>query len=350
LLMMLLANFRARGLGWPEPQAGGVPSAFTVEVLDEMSQFPGGLAPLPSPPEPTDNPSSPAKVELGRLLFHDNRLSRDYSMSCATCHDPARAYSDGRPRAVGIAHTVLRRRTPSLLNAAYNPLQFWDGRVHSLEEQASQPILSANEMGIPDRRFLVERLRAVPAYQEKFRAAFRREVDFEDVTRAIAAFERTLVTPDSAFDRYALGDKQALTAQQKRGLILFIGKAACAQCHNGPNFTDNRFHSLGLLPGENENGDPGRFALTKDPADRHSFKTPSLRSAALGSPYMHDGSIASLPEVIDFYDQGGGSGAKSDFIVRLQLTAPEKEDLLAFLQALVGRVPEDGRGEEVEDR
>jgi cytochrome c peroxidase len=346
----LLAALGTSGPLSPGRQAGDVPPAFTVEILDRMSQFPGGLGPLPSPPEPPDNPPSASKIELGRLLFHDKRLSRDYSMSCATCHDPAKAYSDGRKRAVGAGEKILERRSPSLLNAAYNRLQFWDGRARTLEEQARGPILSAKEMGIPDRRTLVERLLEVPEYEVKFREAFGGEVSFEDVTRAIAAFERTLVTPDSPFDRYALGDKQALTTQQKRGLILFVGKAACTECHNGANFTDNKFHPLGLLPGEDESGDLGRFALTKNPADLRSFKTPSLRSAALESHYMHDGSIATLPEVIDFYDEGGGRGPKCALIFKLRLTTSEKEDLLAFLQALVGRMPEDGIGDQADEK
>jgi cytochrome c peroxidase len=315
------------------------PPALTVEVLDGMTRFPGGLAALPEPPEPRDNPLTRPKIRLGRVLFQDRRLSRDYSMSCASCHDPDKGFSDGKSRAIGIGQKVLPRRSPSLFNAAYNPLQFWDGRAHSLEDQARQPILSATEMGIPDQKTLLGRLHGVAEYRQGFQRAFGREMNFEDVMRAIAAFERTLVIRDSAFDRYVLGDKNALTVQQKRGLILFIGKAACTECHNGPNFTDNKFYSLGLLPGESEADDLGRFAITRNPADRHAFKTPSLRGVTLRSPYMHDGSIATLSEVIDFYDQGGGAGPKSALVFKLQLTASEKEDLTAFLQSLAGCRP-----------
>jgi cytochrome c peroxidase len=316
------------------------PVGITVEMLDQMAQLPGRLGPLPEVRAPAGNPQTEAKIDLGSLLFHDKRLSRDQSISCATCHDPAKAFSDGRKTAVGIGQKALPRRTPSLLNGAYNSSQFWDGRARSLEDQASMPVFAAKEMGM-DQTSLLTRLRAVPDYRRKFRQVFGRDINFEDVKRSIAAFERTLVTPGSAFDRYMQGDKQALTGQQKRGLILFFGKAACSACHNGANFTDNKFHSLGLLPRERADADSGRYAVTHRPADRHAFKTPSLRNVTLQSPYMHNGAIATLPEVIDFYDQGGGAGPRSKLIFKLGLTPAEKQDLLAFLQALVGRMPKD---------
>jgi cytochrome c peroxidase len=316
------------------------PVGITVEMLDQMSRLPGALGPLPEVRAPADNPQTAAKIDLGSLLFHDKRFSRDQSISCATCHDPAKAFSDGRKTAVGIGKQTLPRRTPSLLNTAYNSSQFWDGRSRSLEDQASMPLFAANEMGL-DETLLLARLRAVSDYRQKFQQAFGRDINFDDVKKSIAAFERTLVTPDSAFDRYMQGDKQALTRQQKRGLILFFGKAACSECHNGANFTDNKFHSLGLLPGERANADSGRYAVTHNPADRHAFKTPSLRNVTIESPYMHNGSIATLPQVIDFYSQGGGQGPRSKLIFKLDLTPADEEDLLAFLQALVGRMPKD---------
>jgi len=321
--------------------AAAPPSGLTIEVLDSLTRLPGGLSALPAPPIPRDNPQTRAKIELGRMLFFDKHLSLDRSTSCASCHDPDKAYSDGRARAVGIGHATLTRRAPSLLNGAYNSAQFWDGRAKSLEEQALAPMLSAKEMGMADPKALLARLRGVAEYNLRFQSVFGRAVNVLDVQRAIAAFERTLVTPDAAFDRYMDGDKQALTEQQKRGLILFIGKASCSQCHGGPNFTDNKFHSLGLLPGQSEDGDLGHFAVSKNPADRHAFKTPSLRSATGQSRFMHDGAIATLVDVIEFYDQGGGRGTKSSLLFKLELTAAEKDDLLAFLHALAGRVPGD---------
>jgi cytochrome c peroxidase len=315
-------------------------TGLTIEVLDTMARLPGGLSALPMLPIPLANPQTPAKIELGRMLFLDQRLSNDNSLSCASCHDPNKGYSDGRARAVGINRTILSRRTPSLLNSAYNPVQFRDGRAKSLEDQALGPILGKNEMGMPSQEILVVRLQKVPEYRRRFTEAFEREINLQDVQRAIAAFERTLVTPDSAFDRYAGGDKWALTDPQKRGLILFIGKAACTQCHNGPNFTDNKFYSLGLLSAGHEKPDLGHFAVSKRTADRRTFKTPSLRSATLQSHFMHNGSIATLPEVIAFYNDGGGRGPKSNLLFALHLTDAEQTDLLAFLHALRGRVPE----------
>src|SRR5580698_310451 len=317
------------------------PAGLTIAVLDGMKNLPGGLTALPSPPIAPGNPQTQAKIDLGRMLFLDKGLSNDHSISCASCHDPTKAYSDGLATGVGINHNRLKRRTPSLLNSAYNPAQFWDGRAKSLEEQVLVPILAKGEMGMPVSETLLARLQQVPKYRRGFREAFKREVNLLDVQRSIAAFERTLVTPDSAFDRYAAGDKQALTDPQKRGLILFIGKAACSQCHSGPNFTDNKFHSLGFLPGQKEDPDVGRFAVSKSPADRGAFKTPSLRSVRLQSHFMHNGSFANLAEVIAFYDNGGGAGPKSNLLFKLHLTDAEKVDLLAFLNALASQVSED---------
>jgi cytochrome c peroxidase len=278
------------------------------------------------------------------MLFLDKGLSNDHSISYASSHDPTKAYSDGLATRVGINHNRLKRRTPSLLNSAYNPAQFWDG-AKSLEEQVLVPILGKGEMGMPVSETLLARLQQVPKYRSGFREAFKREVNLLDVQRSIAAFERTLVTPASAFDRYAAGDKQALTDPQKRGLILFIGKAACRQCHSGPNFTDNKFHSLGLLSGQKKDPDVGRFAISKSPADRGAFKTPSLRSVRLQSHFMHNGSFANLAGVIAFYDNGGGAGLKSNLLFKLHLTDAEQVDLLAFLNALassnIGRFPLD---------
>jgi cytochrome c peroxidase len=317
------------------------PSGLTIAVLDAMSRLPGGLSSLPSPPIPRQNPQTRSKIDLGKTLFFDVALSRDRSLSCATCHDPGMAYSDGRARAIGITHTMLRRRSPSLLNSAYNATQFWDGRAQSLEDQALIPVLSMSEMGMQSRRALLARLQSMPEYPRRFRQAFGRAVNLLDMERAIAAFERTLISADSAFDRYALGDRQALTNQEKRGLILFIGKASCSQCHNGPNFTDNKFHSLGSLSKSSEKlvsnaneFDLGHFAVSNKAVDRYAFKTPGLRSATGQSHFMHDGSLATLEQVIDFYDEGGGQGPKSKLLFKLHLTAEEKENLLAFLRSL----------------
>ena len=227
VLLALAGALASLGQSQNSPGSAASSSGLTLEVLDSMHPLPGGLASLPPPPVPPGNPQSPDKIELGRMLFFDQRLSNDKSISCATCHDPHKAYSDDRSKAVGINHTELTRRTPSLLNTAYNPLQFWDGRTSSLEDQVLVPMLGRHEMGMPDPQTLVNRLRADPEYRRGFREVFHRDITRRDIQFAIASFERTLVTPRSAFDRYADGDKHALSVQQKRGLILFIGKASC---------------------------------------------------------------------------------------------------------------------------
>lgn len=322
--------------------ADNTPSdGLTIAVLDSLARLPGGLSSLPPPSIPRQNPQTQIKIDLGKILFFDTALSRDNSLSCASCHDPGMAYSDGRARAVGITHKTLKRRSPSLVNSAYNATQFWDGRVKALEDQALLPVFSRNEMGMQSPEALLVRLQSLPRYPRRSRRAFGRPINLQDVERAIAAFERTLVSSDSSFDRYARGDRQALTDQEKRGLILFIGKASCSQCHNGPNFTDNKFHSLGSLGGasaklvSNANEiDLGRFAVTGKVADRYAFKTPSLRSATGQAYFMHNGAMTTLEQVIDFYNEGGGRGPKSTLLFKLHLTAAEKEDLLAFLRSL----------------
>ena len=343
LAFILLVQLRLGCFGQTQESAPAAvhPQGLTIEVLDGMARLPGGLAALPEPPIPPGNPQTESKVELGRKLFFDKRLSKDGSTSCASCHDPGKAYSDGRATAVGINQTVLSRRTPSLLNSAYNRVQFWDGRAKTLEEQALVPMLGKSEMGMPNPRTLLIRVQEVPEYHRRFREAFAREVNLQDIQRAIAAFERTLITPHSAFDRYADGNRKALTDQQKRGLILFIGKAACSQCHNGPNFTDDNFHPRCCR--EHEDRDVGHFAVSRNPADRHAFKTPSLRSATQQSHFMHNGAFISLPQVIAFYNDGGGRVPKSNLLFQLHLTDAEQQDLLAFLQALAGNVPGDDR-------
>jgi cytochrome c peroxidase len=318
----------------PDEQPG-----ITIEMLDALTRLPGDLGPLPAVPVPADNPQSEEKIELGRMLFFDKGLSLDRAQSCASCHDPELAFGDGRVRAQGFKGKELPRHSPSILNAAYNPVQFWDGRASTLEQQAEGPLLAAAEMSMLSEGRLVRRVQAVPEYRQRFRAVFGEGPTLKNVTRAIAAFERTLVTPHGRFDRYLRGDKGALSDGEKRGLILFIGKAACSQCHKGPNLTDNRFHRLGLAAGRGPR-DVGRLAVTGKESDRGSFKTPTLRNCVLTAPYMHDGSLPTLSDVIDFYDRGGDvARGKSPLIKRLDLSAQEKADLLAFLQSLTGPLP-----------
>jgi cytochrome c peroxidase len=315
------------------------PVALTIDALDGMTRLPGELGPLPPAPVSADNPQDEAKVELGRKLFFDARLSRDRIQSCASCHDPEKGFSDGRPRAVGFEGRELARRSPSVLNAAYNHHQFWDGRASSLEQQAEGPLLAAAEMNM-SADLLSARLGAIPEYNRLFQGVFGGSPTLKNVAKAIAAFERTLTTPNAPFDAYARGNKNALTINEKRGLILFIGKAACVQCHNGPTFTDSRFHRLGVprrTPGPE---DVGRFAVSGHDQDRGAFKTPTLRNVSLRAPYMHDGALKTLEEVVDFYDRGGDlDPQKSPLIFELGLSKQEKSDLIAFLRSLTGQGP-----------
>jgi cytochrome c peroxidase len=269
------------------------------------------------------------------MLFFDKRLSGDNSMSCATCHEPAKGFADGESLATGFGGKKLKRHSPTILNAAFNKLQFWDGRSRSLEEQVLGPILSVDEMNMGNPRRLIQRLNKVREYQDRFRQVYGQGPTVKGVARAISAFERTLITPDSPFDKYLSGDKNALSLQEKRGLILFIGKASCSQCHNGRNLTDNKFYNLGA-----SHNDLGRFTVTKVRKDRGAFKTPTLRNVVLTAPYMHDGSVKTLEEAVEIYDRGGGTARnKSDLILKLNLTQQEKGDLVAFLKALTGKIP-----------
>ena len=290
-------------------------------------------------PVPQDNPLTVEKVELGRHLFFEKRLSRDGSLACASCHLPDRAFADSRPVAVGIGGMRGRRNAPSLLNRAYGRTMFWDGRAGSLEEQALAPMESPAELGNSHEE-IVRRLAASREYRRRFERAFGTErVTIERVAQAIASFERTLLSGHSAFDRYEVFEEEdALSESARRGLALFHGKARCVLCHSGPLFTDESFHNTGVS-WRKEPSDLGRFEVTAQDKDRGTFKTPSLRDVEHTAPYMHDGSLATLKEVVDFYDRGGRNNTNLDAEIRpLGLTPSEKRALVAFLRALGGDV------------
>jgi len=317
---------------------------------------PPALAPLPPPPSPPENPTTPEKVELGTKLFFDRRLSGDGTMSCATCHDPESGFADALPISLSYPTTRNWRNSPGLVNVAYRKTLFHDGRATSLEEQALFPMMSPFEMN-RNLDYLEEVLKTVPAYVEAFQAVFRAEITRQRVAMAIAAFERTLLSRDTPFDRHLRGESAGLSARQRAGLDLFLGKAGCATCHSGPNLTDERFHNLGVPedPKAKEDPrvlatgrfvgkvsgfpdyrtlreDPGRFLVTKDPADWKAFATPSLREVASTAPYMHNGSLATLDEVIDFFDRGGGDDPKKSPLLKpLGLSKEEKGLLREFL-------------------
>ena len=302
--------------------------------IDAIRPLPGGLGVLPAPPEDPDNPSTPAKFELGRQLFEDTRLSGDQSLSCASCHPREMGYAEGVPFSEGAEGKPMPRHTPTLLNSVYYRYINWDGKFGNVPQLVLAVLANPRNMNMQDEGVLVARLESVPAYRAQFREVFGGPPTSQRVALAIDAYVRKLTTPNSPFDRYAAGDKKALSNAQKRGLELFVGKAECTMCHRGPNFEDDQFHALGV-----KGDDSGRFKITGVEADRNAFKTPTIRNVALTAPYMHDGSLSTLREVIDFYDASGGQQQpKSVLLRKLHLTEKEKSDLVAFLQSLTGRV------------
>ncbi len=287
---------------------------------------------FPSMNIPADNELTVKRVELGKMLFYDKALSRDSSVSCASCHLQSNAFSDIVSISDGIEGRKGMRNSPALFNLGYHPYFFYDGGVPTLELQVLAPVQDVNEM---DHDFLqaVERLAENPKYQEMGQIAYGRSFDAFVLTRAIGAFERTMVSGNSAFDKYTNGNSSALNESAKRGLDLFNSeRLSCSGCHSGFNFTDYTFKNNGLYI---QYPDSGRMRVTALPDDRDKFKVPSLRNIALTAPYMHDGSFASLPEVIEHYNSGGAANPhKDERIQPLLLTSQEKSDLLEFLYSL----------------
>lgn len=275
---------------------------------------------------------SAERAALGKRLFFDTLLSHDQSVSCASCHRPELAFTDGRKTAEGIGGARGARNTPTIVNRGVGATHFWDGRAATLEAQALGPIANPGEMGLAVTE-AVARLAADASYREAFRRSFGGDPDAARLAAALAAYERTVYSVDSPFDRFIAGDEDALPEPARRGLIVFGGKARCGECHSGPNFTDEAFYSLGV------GADPGRQAITSRVQDHGAFKTPTLREIARTAPYMHDGSIESLMDVVEYYDKGCAPHPNLPAkIQRLGLTPQEKADLVSFLQSLSGRV------------
>ncbi len=291
-------------------------------------------------PIPEDNQLTREKVALGRRLFSDTILSRDGHLACISCHQPERAFTDGRPVAVGIFGRTGTRNVPTLINRGYGAKFFWDGRISSLEVQVLQPIRDRKEMDLPPGE-AVERLRDHREYPALFQAAFGNEITTDDLGRTLASYVRTILSGDAPVDHYMNGEREALSEQALEGLHIFRGKGNCTACHVGPTFTDERLHNTGVAWQDGELLDQGRYMVTGKEEDRGAFKTPTLREIARTAPYMHDGSITTLEEVIEFYDRGGNPNPTLDRRVRpLNLTAAEKRALLAFLRALSGEIRE----------
>jgi cytochrome c peroxidase len=314
---------------------------------------------------PIDNPQTPQKIALGKKLFHDTRFSTDGKVSCTTCHEPERAFTDGRVVAKGVTGQSGARNTPTLLNAAYNTSQFWDGRRASMEEQAADPFVNPSEHGLPTHDAILQVVRSDKYYVESFQTVYAiqaSDIRMEHVVKALASFERTLVAGNSPFDRYFYrGEKGALSDSAQRGHAIFRERARCASCHTiGPQsalFTDNKFHALGIgyeaiapklatLTKKLANSsrreidaliirDPdvsalGRFTVSLKPDDIGRFKTPSLRNVALTPPYMHDGSVATLEQAIELELYNRGTVDSRPPI----LSPQDKDDLAEFLRAL----------------
>ncbi|MDE3018184.1 MAG: c-type cytochrome [Nitrospirota bacterium] len=286
---------------------------------------------------PKENPLTQEKVELGKLLFFDPRLSQNNTISCATCHIPQLAWTDGQPVGVGIHRQLATRNTQTILNRLYSKEQLWHGKMPSLEAQAQNPLAKPVRMGMPSYDAEVAKLNAISGYRERFRTVFGTDVTIEGLAKAIAAFERTILSGNSPADRFDMGGEEtAISESAKRGLTLFQGKARCTRCHSGFNFTDEKFHNLGI-DWDTDKTDLGRYLVSKDPEDVGAFKTPTIREIARTAPYMHDGRFATLEEVVDFYDRGGIQNPHlSNLMVPLHLTEREKNDLVAYMKALNG--------------
>ena len=354
----------------------GVLALFACERPGTVANAPIKLAPplgLPAVPLPPDNPLMQARIDLGRTLFMDRRLSHNNTLSCAMCHVPEQGFTSNElGTAIGLEGQTIRRNSPTVYNVAYVEQLFHDGREFSLENQAWGPLLAGNEMANPSIGYVIEKIKVLPEYTDRFEKAFNgRGPDVSTVGQALAAYQRTLVSGNSRFDRWHYGKEPgALTVEEQSGFRLFSGKAGCGACHvvaeKHALLTDNRFHNTGigyahsmglpkthrvqLAPGkfvevedkaldsfERPLPDVGRYEVTLDPADSWAYRTPGLRNVALTSPYMHNGSIATLEEVVEFYDRGGIDNPQKDPLLKpLGLSPEEKKALAAFLGSLTG--------------
>jgi cytochrome c peroxidase len=372
-LILMAACLSAQAQGLDQARQDTKPAAQnSISVADDK------LLGLPPVPVPADNPQTPAKIALGDRLFHDKRFSVDGTVSCAKCHDDNKAFTDNLPVSVGHHGLTGTRNAPTVLNSAFSKSQFWDGREPDLEGQSKQPFINPVEGGLANHQALLDIIRSDATYLSAFKEVFAvndKLLSIEHVAKAIASYERTLISGDSAFDRYYFkGDGSALNDQQQRGFKLFVGQGRCVSCHvieqNQALFSDSRFHNVGIgitaiqaevpplivafLAAKQKGGDVdkivltdkksselGRFAVTSAMTDIGAFKTPTLRNIELTAPYMHDGSLKTLKEVVIHYNNGGvtpASAKVNDFLsggIRpLNLTDAQLDDLVAFLQAL----------------
>lgn len=286
---------------------------------------------------PAENPLTKEKIELGRAIFFDKRMSKDNTIACASCHMAKKGFADGMPVSTGIKGQKGGRSAPVSFNRVYSKAQFWDGRAATLEDQSIGPFTNPIEHGFANHDEMVAKMKKMPGYRKLFQEVFGGEITIQDVGRAVASFQRTVLSGNSAVDKYDIGgDQNALSDSAKRGLELFRGKARCTRCHSGFNFTDEKFHNLGIGWDDNK-VDLGRYMETKNPEDIGAFKTPTLREISRTAPYMHDGRFKTLEEVVKFYNQGGVKNPHQDnTVIPLEMTDDEQQDLVAMLKSLNG--------------
>jgi len=286
---------------------------------------------------PADNPLTTEKVELGRILFFDKRLSQDNTIACASCHLAKNAFTDGKPVSTGIRGQKGGRSAPVSFNRVFSSAQFWDGRADTLEAQSIGPFTNPIEHGFPNYDVMMAKMKKIPGYRKLFMDAFGEDITIENVGKAIASFQRTVLSGNSPGDRFDQGQEAgAISESAQKGLTLFRDKARCTKCHSGFNFTDEEFHNLGIGWDDNK-VDLGRYMVTGIAEELGAFKTPTLREIARSAPYMHDGRFKTLEEVVNFYNKGGVKNPHQDpLIIPLELTDQEKSDLVAFLHTLNG--------------
>ena len=391
LLLVVASCGRPASAAAPDKLHGAAPAAEQQKALTKLITHDATRPPPGIDVEawaalvPDDNEPTQTRIELGRKLYFEPRLSADGTVSCSTCHDVTRSFTDRRPVSEGIRDQLGHRNAPTTMNAALLQTQFWDARARTLEDQAKLPILNPVEMGMPDEKAAVAAISGDPEYQRMFEAAYGRPVNYEDLGRAIASFERTLIFLDAPFDRFAAGDAAAISESARRGWVLYNGKARCVTCHplNGSNplGSDNRFHNVGVsarhqnfealaikalaelardpslknietLAVATELSELGRFLVSKNYSDIGGFRTPQVRNIGITGPYMHDGSMQTLWDVMDHYNKGGEPNPYLDGgIEPLALSESEINDVVAFMFTLTDvRFAEANKAEEKRQR